>query len=50
LTQKTRYQKVTSEYTLEIDVFEENLQGYATADFEFENEHAAKDFVIPDFC
>lgn len=50
LTQKTRYQKVTEEYTLEIDVFEENLQGYATADFEFENEQAAKDFVVPDFC
>lgn len=38
------------EYTSEIDVYLDTLEGLVTADFEFKNEEQLIEFKMPDFC
>ena len=48
--QKLRYFYKYNDIPFEIDIFQANLSGLATADFEFASVEAKNDFKMPDFC
>ena len=44
---KTRYLAPLDNFTVELDVFRENLEGLILAEIEFQNEEQAKKFIPP---
>ena len=47
---KIRYYYEFEERTAEIDLFQDELNGLVTVDFEFETEEEKEKFKMPDFC
>ena len=47
---KIRYFYSINNRTAEIDIYLDNLEGLATADFEFDSPEEKSSFVMPDFC
>ena len=46
---KTRYKIPYEEYTIELDIYKENLDGLLTAEVEFKNEEESNQFKLPEY-
>ena len=46
---KTRYQLLDGDYLIAIDIFDEQLEGLAYLEIEFENQEEALNFETPDW-
>ncbi len=47
---KIRYFYPINNRTAEIDIYLDNLEGFATVDFEFDSSEEKSNFTMPDFC
>ncbi len=49
-SRKIRYYYPVDNFTAEIDIFLDNLEGLALVDFEFNSTEEKRNFVMPEFC